>query len=329
MVTAGIDVACKSVVLSIRRNERSGKARTFANSAEGHAALVNVLRKGKVARVCLEATGQYHLDLSLALDAAGLELMVLNPRVAKRFAESLSQRNKTDALDASVLAEFAQRMPFVAWQRPDANALAVRACARRLQALTSGRTQCKNQLHAAALSTTTPQFILDDLALSIEQIDAQIAQLRAHARAILQRDERLHVAFELLLSVKGIAEASAIQILGEILVLPADMKAKQWVAMAGLDPRVFESGTSVAKKPRLSKAGNRYLRVALYMPALSAARHEPNVRAYYNHLIETRGLKKIQAVCAVMRKLLHAIHAMLKTRQPFDGSRFCELPVTP
>ncbi|WP_288067502.1 IS110 family transposase, partial [Herbaspirillum sp.] len=80
----------------------------------------------------------------------------------------------------------------------------------------------------------------------------------------------------------GIAAASAIQLLGKLLVLPDDMSAKQWVAMAGLDPRTHQSGSSVNKKPRRSKAGNRYLRIALFMPALSAARHDPNVRAYTN-----------------------------------------------
>jgi len=58
------------------------------------------------------------------------------------------------------------------------------------------------------------------------------------------------------------------------------------------------------------------------MPALSAARHNPNVRAFYRHLIDTRGLKELQAVCAVMRKLLLAIHAMLRTNSPFDSRRF-------
>ena len=64
------------------------------------------------------------------------------------------------------------------------------------------------------------------------------------------------------------------------------------------------------------------VRIALFMPALSAARHDPNVRAYYQHLIKNRDLKKLQARCAVMRKLLHAIHAMLKNRTPFDSRRF-------
>jgi len=142
------------------------------------------------------------------------------------------------------------------------------------------------------------------------------------ARNLIATDEHLQQTFELLISVTGIADASAIQLLGELLVLPDYMQAKQWVAMAGLDPRQYQSGSSVNKKPRLSKAGNRYLRMALYLPALSAARHDPYVRAYYRHLIEDRGLKKLQAVCAVMRKLLHAIHAMLKNRTPFDSRRF-------
>ena len=72
--------------------------------------------------------------------------------------------------------------------------------------------------------------------------------------------------------------------------------------------------------------GNKYLRKALYMPALSAARTEEHVRGYYQHLIEDRHLKKIQAVCAVMRKLLHAIHAMLSNPADFDGSRFYSAP---
>ena len=106
------------------------------------------------------------------------------------------------------------------------------------------------------------------------------------------------------------------------------MRAKQWDAMAGLDPRQHPSGSSVSKKPHLSKAGNRYLRIALYMPALSAARHDPNVRIFYRHLIDTRGLKKLQAVCAVMRKLLLAIHAMLRTNSPFNSRRFFPLTET-
>jgi transposase len=326
---AGIDVSYKSLALAIRAGEKTGKVREFANTASGHQALIKALKNAGATRVCLEATGAYHLDLALALDEAGVALMVVNPKAAKRFAEALMTRNKSDAVDAAMLAQFAHSMPFQPWQRPDAAALGLRACARRLAALIKARTQAKNQLHAASQTTTTPEFVLADLRLSISQCEEQITQLRTGACALIAAAAPLVEVFTLLTSVTGIAAASAIQIMGEILVLPADMQAKQWVAQAGLDPRHATSGTSVNKKPHLSKAGNRYLRLALFMPALSAARHEPHVNGYYRHLIEDRGLKPIQAVCAVMRKLLHAIHGMLKARQPFDGSRFYALVETP
>ena len=322
MPVAGIDVSHKTLVVAIRKNAHTGKPRQFENTAGGHRGVIKALRNAGVKRVCLEATGLYHLDLAVALHEAGLEIMVVNPRAARRFAEAMQTRSKTDAVDAGLLAEFCRRMPFEPWQKPNDQALAVRACARRLAALNKARTQAKNQHHAAVQTTSTPPFLIADLEQGIAELEARIGHLREQALGLIAGDALLQQTLELLVTVKGIAEASAIQLMGELLVLPPDMSARQWVAMAGLDPRAHESGTSVQKKPRLSKAGNRYLRMALYMPALGASRYDPSVNAYYRHLVEDRGLKKIQAICAVMRKLLHAIHAMLKTQQPFDNRRF-------
>ena len=97
------------------------------------------------------------------------------------------------------------------------------------------------------------------------------------------------------------------------------------VAHAGLDPRQYSSGSSVHKKTRIRKTGNRHLRRGLYMPALVAVRHDPPVRAFYQHLLE-RGKLKMQALVAVIRKLLHALYGMFKSRQPFDGSKLYRLP---
>jgi transposase len=118
------------------------------------------------------------------------------------------------------------------------------------------------------------------------------------------------------------------RILAELLVLPDDLAAPQWVAHAGLDPRPYESGTSVHRPRRISKVGNRHLRAALYMPALVAIQHEPNVKAFYDKLV-AGGKKPLQAVVAVMRKLLHAIWAMLKHDEDFDGNKFFRLTEKP
>ena len=326
MINVGIDVGSKELVLVSRDSGNSGRAKTFANTVQGHQTIGKLLSCRGAVRVCLEATGSYHLDLAVALsEQPDVEVMVVNPKAAKRFGEARMTRTKTDKVDAGVLAEFAERMEFIAWRKPSDEVLALRACSRRLAALTDQKTQAKNQLHAMAASATTPLFVLDDARLSIQQMEAQITNLRDKTLELIAADSMLSETLELLVTVTGIAETSAMSLMGEILVLPPDMSARQWVAMAGLDPRHFTSGTSVNKPARLSKAGNRYLRKPLYMPALNASYRNPYVKAYYEHLINDNGLKKIQAICAVMRKLLHAIHGMLKHRKPFDASRFYNL----
>jgi transposase len=115
--------------------------------------------------------------------------------------------------------------------------------------------------------------------------------------------------------------------MGELLLLPPGLSHREWVKFAGLDPKVFESGKSAHKKPRLSKAGNRHIRSTLYRPALSAKQHGPHVRAYFLHPVEN-GKEPLRAVCAVMRKLLHAIHGMLKHDEPVDNTRFYVIPAS-
>ncbi len=112
----GIDVSAKSLAVAIQRVRQPVEQKSFPNNPNGHRALIVWLRKAKSpVRVSLEATGIYSLDLAFALDAAeGIEVAVLNPKVANRFAQTI-RRSKTDAADAEVLAEYTHRMPFTAW----------------------------------------------------------------------------------------------------------------------------------------------------------------------------------------------------------------------
>jgi len=320
--TSGIEVSAKELVVALRHEEALQPLKTFPNTAEGHQTLICYLRRaGRVVRVCLESTGRYGLDLALALSAQeDIEVMVANPRAVRHFATALMQRSKNDQLDAGVLEQFAARMPFRAWQRPSPAALALHALARRLGQLVEMQTAEKNRQHAAELSPTIPAAIRRDLARSLRAQERAIERLTREARKVIAPEPDLAERYALLDSVPGIAETSAIQILAELAVLAPDLEARQWVAYAGLDPREYSSGTSVHKKTRISKAGNKHLRRALYMPALVAVQHDPHLRAFYQHLLE-RGKFKMQALVAVMRKLLHAFHGMFKTHQPYDGSK--------
>lgn len=328
MNNAGIDVSHKELVIVVSVKGKARKAKTFENTPSGHA-IVQLLSKLKgESRVCLEATGIYHFDLAVALSRAeGIEVMVINPKASHNFAKVLMKRSKTDAVDAEILAIYCERMPFEAWQRPADEYIALKAISRRIATLTKLKTQTKNQLHALKATTETPVLVIEHIEELIDVLDKQIQVHRESALELIYQHAELAEAYALITGIKGIAQASAVQMLGELMILPKDMSAKQWVAYAGLDPRQFESGSSVAKKSRISKAGNKFVRQALYMPALVATCHEPHVKGYYAHMINDNGLKKIQAVCAVMRKLLHAIHGMLKAKKEFDGTRFYTFPV--
>ncbi|HKM80014.1 MAG TPA: IS110 family transposase [Candidatus Acidoferrum sp.] len=328
--TCGIEISAKELVVRLRRGEDLEPLRNFTNTPEGHLAILRYLRRaGRVVRVCMESTGLYGLDLALALSGQeGIEVMVANPRAVRHFAQAMMKRSKNDQIDAGVLEQFAAHMPFRSWQRPSPTALALHALARRLRELVEMQTAEKNRQHAAGLSQAIPAVVRRDLARSLRAQERAIERLTRQARKLIAQDPQLTERFELLDSVPGIGETSAVQLLGELGALAPDLDARQWVAYAGLDPREYTSGTSVHKKPRISKAGNKHLRHALFMPALVAVQHDPHLRAFYQHLL-ARGKVKMQALVAVMRKLLHALHAMFKTHQRYDGSKLFRLNSTP
>jgi transposase len=321
----GIDVGASELSVTTRTSGKSATAIIFENVAIGHQKLIQKIRKMGECIVCLEATGVYSTDIAIALFDAKISIMVINPKVSHNFAKVLAKHSKTDAVDGDTLAQYAERMPFVSWVRPTNEAMELRVYARRIHALTDQKTIAKNQAHALSFAADTPKAVIKDLQLSVTQLEKRILALNKAALKHIDAFAALKDAFTLLIGVTGIAQTSAIALLGELLLLPNGLKHTQWVKFAGLDPKHFRSGTSVDKKARISKAGNHYIRAALYMPALCAKRHDPYVKAFFNHLIEM-GKTPMQAVCAVMRKLLHALHGMLTNNQPFDNTRFYAKP---
>ena len=325
-VFVGIDVSARELAVALQVGEQLEPVRTFANTAAGHQQLCRYLRRDRPVRVCVEASGNYSLDLCLTLQAAkGIELSVINPRLARRFAESLGTRSKTDPVDARVLCLYAQRMPPVRWQPPSSASLHLRSITRAVEALTHMLVQEKAREHAANASSALPRLVVRELQHQ-RYLEQRIQRLRREAVRIISTDADLARRFRLLQTTPGVAETSALQLLGELAVLPSTLDARQWVAHSGLDPRHHRSGTSIEWKPRLSKLGNRRLRRALYMPALVAVRHDPHLCGFYQRLC-TNGKAPLQALAAVMRKLLHAFHAMFARDEAYNGAHLCpEVP---
>lgn len=319
----GVDVSAKKLDVAYRDSRGGAVRQVFDNDRSAHQALIRHLKKrahGTGVRVVLESTGVYGLDLALALQRAGFEVMVVNPRASANFSKATMQRSKTDRLDAVMLLEFCEQMRFTAWQAPSDVQLELRSISRRVYALMTTVRDEKNRMHAASYVETSA-VVRRSIAATLRALETQITQLRSAALKLIEADPALGRRYELLLTVKGIGQISAIAILAELAMLPADMTERQWVAHAGLDPRQVESGTSLRLPPRISKRGNKYLRAALYLPARVACRFEPGVKSFAVRLRE-RGKPPLQVHVAVMRKLLHAIHAMFGTDHDFDGARF-------
>ncbi len=322
----GIDVSKDCLDVSVQRGGGQVQDGQFANALPQWRTLLRWMRQGATpVRVVLEATGVYHLDLAVFLQAQKkVEVMVVNPQAAHNFAQACMQRAKTDRVTAGMLREFAARMVFVPWQPPRREVLQVRTLARRVEALKQQRAAEKNRLHAAQSSALTPAAVRADIQANLDQLEQRITALSAAAVRQIESDPDMRQRYEQLLSVTGVAAASAVQLLAELLVLPPDMTVRQWVAHCGLDPRPFESGSSVQRPVRISKQGNARLRAALYFPALTAMQHDPHVQAFADQL-RARQCAGLQVVVAVMRKLLHAIFGMWKHASPWCGEKFFAL----
>jgi len=321
-VFCGVDVSAARLDVAVQQEGVEGfRRRQFANTAAGHRQLLVWLRKlGWGVRVALEASGVYSLDVALALDeAAGFEVAVLNPRKASDFARSLN-RSKTDKADAEALSEHSRRMEFVRWRRPCRAALELRALGRHMATLTEEHSRLSNRLHAAEGSRTAPRCVREDLKRSMAGIRKRLLRLQREARVMIEREAEMKRKLLRLMAMPGIGEISAMQILAELAGLDEQMTVRQWVAHSGLDPAHQSSGTSVHKRSRISRQGNRHLRKALFMPALTAARFDPYLRAFYLELLD-RHKTKLQALTAVARKLLHAIYGILKTDTDYDGAK--------
>lgn len=316
----GADVSNKTIDVAFRGASGSAHRQVFDNTGVGHRALVKLLKKqNRAIRVVMESTGIYGLDLAIALDKAGIDVMVANPRAAAHFAKATLQRSKTDQLDAEMLLLFAESMPFTRWHAPSAAQLELRGISRRVQALLETVRAEKNRRHAARHVEGT-MIVRKSIESTLKALDKEIRGLRAEALKLIKSEPLLERRRQLLLTVKGIGEISAISILAELSVLPADMSDRQWVAHAGLDPRLFDSGTSVHAVPRISKRGNSHLRAVLYLPARTAGRYD-SAAAGFAARLSGHGKKPLQIHVAIMRKLLHAIHAMFATDQAYDGTR--------
>lgn len=300
----GIDVASAHVDVAAIGAELPSALRQISNDADGHSALADGLVRLKPELVLMEATGGYEAALACALQAAGLRVAVVNPRMARDFARAMQRLAKTDRIDAQTLAEFAG----VLTRRPDCERFIRPLTEPEQQDLAALVTRCRQLVSmqlserqrlrlARPVARPSIQALLEAIARQLDDVEAEMA------RHIEQHHAQMA---KLLQSVAGIGRVAAATLIAELPEL-GRLNRRQICALVGVAPYANDSGAS---RGRRRIVGGRFqVRRALYMATLAAVRHNAPIRAFYERLVTAGKLKKV-ALIACMRKLITHLNAI-------------------
>lgn len=309
----GIDVAKAKLDCALRLPDGKLRSKVVENSVKGFKVLSEWLKKHGVtaAHVCMEATGVYWEAIAEYLAGRGMTVSVVNPAQIKAFGASRMVRTKTDKVDARLIAEFCFERRPEPWQAPTPNEQALRAMVLRLDALQAMRIQENNRLEVARGAVSS------GIAKHIEWLDEEIKALTNAIHDHIDGDKIMKDKQAILDSIPGIGERTIAILLAFYSNLDRFGNARQAVAFAGLDPRQHESGSSVKGKPRLSKIGHTFLRKALYMPAMVTLYKTAWGKLFRERLAATGKPPKL-IIGAMMRKLVHVVYGVLKSKKAFD-----------
>lgn len=316
----GIDVSKKKLDVALLFNGKI-KSKVVENTAAGHQLLLDWLDKGKVdrqaARVCMEATGVYYEAVALALHAAGLTVSVLNPGCIKGFSQSENLRNKTDSVDAALIARYGMAMNPAPWVPPPLEQRQLRAWSMRVQALKDIRQQEQNRLEVHDITGMTD--VAGHVQEHITWLNTEIDKLEQDIDDHIDRHPALKHDAELITSIPGIGNTTVARILGQLGDIRRFDSAKSFAAFLGVTPKQRSSGTSLKGRTMISRTGSTSMRAALYMPSLVASRHNPILKRFSERLLTT-GMAKKAVIGAVMHKLAHLIYGVIRTGKPFDAN---------
>lgn len=317
----GLDISKQKFdVELIEERKEKGKRRQFDNNPSGFSALVAWFLKnadGPV-HVCMEATGRLWEPVAEFLLKAGFKVSVVNPLKIKGFAQSELRRSKSDSIDAQVIARFCRTQNPPEWKAPNELQKKIRDIQRYLCCLKEMRTQEKNRLQSGVLEAR----VREEIEAHIAYFDQREEALEAEILQLVMADKELSRKYDLLTSIKGVGQATAVTFLSE-LNTENFACARDLEVFCGMAPRSFESGSSIRRKKKISKVGNRWIRAILFMPALAAKRSNPQMKEFAKRLGSSSKPKKVIA-CAVMRKLLRLMFVVVTTGKPYDPN-YCSV----
>jgi transposase len=310
-VVVGIDVAKDKVDACIRL--RSLRL-TCLSSTQGHRKLVTWLRKHQVNKAVMEASGGYERGWAQMLRQAGIEVRIVDPKRVRSFALSAGRLAKNDAIDAEMIAWFAETFSEAPSQTHDAAHEELAALVKARIALIELKTRLQNQSGHAVPEAVKKAHgrVLKSLTVEIKKLEAAIATKVAATTDFAERAEIIQ-------SVPGFAETTAANLIAG---MPELGRVSDAIAAALVGVAPYDDDSGKRRGERHIKGGRRWVRNAIYMPCVGAAtQNNPVLKAYYQRLI-AKGKQSKVALVACMRKLIVILNTLIARRQKWDPSHY-------
>ena len=323
---AAIDVDQKFLVTTLGRmyddwSPELYAGKTFANTQKGFKDLLVWVKKNTVnelsTRFVMEATGVYHEGFAYFLDDQGEEVTIVLPNKISNYMRTLETKTVTDQTASEAIARFGLERKLELWKRPKEIYKKLRQISRERDQLIMERTMVKNQLHAEEAEAEPNKSSIARIKARIKMLNKQEQEIRAELSALVASNDEIKRMVMLLCSLTGVGILTATAVLGETNGFELIRNRRQLASYAGFDVKEKQSGTSVRGKPRISKKGNKYLRKAMHLPALTAIRHDERFKAIFARLVSKHGIK-MKAAVAVQRKLLEMMFTLYKTNTRYD-----------
>jgi transposase len=322
----GIDVAQKELVVCLSKlnSDLSIKHyayKVFPNNETGFLALVKWVKKLTIETVDLqfvmEATGVYHQKFAYYLDVNCFNLSIVLPNKISNYMRTLENRTITDKTCAEAIAQFGLERKLDNWKRPKITYKRLQQLTREREQIINERTVAKNQLHAENAEAEPHFNSLKRLKARIKLLNQQEKDIEKDIEVCIKQDESIANEIKNITTIPGVGRLTATIVLAETNGFELIKNKSQLVSYAGLDVREKQSGTSVNGKPRISKKGNKYLRKAMFFPAMSAVKYVPNYEELYARMVSKNGIK-MKGLVAVQRKLLELIYTLFKNKTTYE-----------
>jgi transposase len=323
--TVGIDVSYKTFnarfgTIDPQQNTIISQAKSFKNSPAGFKLFLRWIKTLIVSHdvpliFVMEATGVYYEHLAHFLLEHGYQVAVVLPNKIRNYAKSLESKSKTDPIDAAVVTRFGLERQLSLWTPPSETLKTLRDLCREYHCLKANCTQIKNQLHALKSSFKPHRESFKRKTLLLKFLERQVALIKKELLALVKNEPDLAQRLKNIKTAKGLGDMTILTVLSETRCFELVTNQKQLTSYAGFDIVFNDSGMKKGKTS-ISKKGNTFIRKALFMPALSACRANPQMKELYKRLV-SKGKNKKLAIIAVARKLLLLIYTLWKSNSVY------------